>query len=211
MSNSETILYLVRHGQTAANVNGVIQGQTDVPLDETGIMQAARVGARLKNVHFDTIYSSDLSRTMVTAREIAHGRKIIPIPELREWHLGHWQSKSIEQIKIDYPEEYRKLSSDAVDCTIKDGESSAEFQQRASAFLQFVAEKHPGETVLAVSHGGFMVKALKHVLGLDSLKRRPRADNTSIAVFKAYDGGKSWQLVKWNDTAHLDSEALDDV
>ena len=204
-------LYLVRHGQTAANVNGVIQGQTDVPLDETGIMQATRVGARLKNVHFDTIYSSDLSRTMFTAREIANGRKIIPTPELREWHLGHWQSKSLEQIKIDYPEEYRKFSSDAADCTIMDGESSAEIQQRAANFLQFTAKKHPGETVLAVSHGGLIVKMLKHVLGQSRFLKRPRVDNTAIAVFKAFDGGQSWQLVKWNDTAHLDSEALDDV
>lgn len=212
MNNSaETTIYFVRHGQTAANASGVIQGQTDVLLDETGLAQAKLVGARLKKHHFDVIYSSDLTRAMVTAREIADGREIIATPQLREWHLGHWQSKNIEQIKIDYPEEYRKLSSDAPDCTIQDGESSAEFQQRASGFMQFAAENHPGKTILAVSHGGFMVKALKHVLGLDSLKRRPRADNTSIAIFKTSDCGKSWQLVCWNDTAHLDSEALDDV
>ena len=212
MNNSvETTVYFVRHGQTAANATGVIQGQTDVLLDETGLAQAKLVGARLKKHHFDAIYSSDLTRAMVTAREIADGREIIATPQLREWHLGHWQGKNIEQIKIDYPEEYRKLSSDAADCTIQDGESSAEFQQRASGFMQFVAENHPGETVLAVSHGGFMVKALKHVLELDSLKRRPRADNTSIAIFKTADRGKNWQLVSWNDTAHLDSEALDDV
>ena len=109
MNNStETTIYFVRHGQTAANATGVIQGQTDVLLDETGLAQAKLVGARLKKHHFDAIYSSDLTRAMVTAREIADGREIIATPQLREWHLGHWQSKNIEQIKIDYPEEYRK-------------------------------------------------------------------------------------------------------
>ena len=212
MSNSaETTLYVVRHGQTVANATGVIQGQTDVLLDETGLAQARLVGARLKKRHFDAIYSSDLTRAMVTAREIADGRKIISTPPLREWHLGHWQGISIEQIKVDFAEEYQKFSSDAPDCTIEGGESTAEFQQRIAAFLHSIAQNHPGETVLAVSHGGLMVKALKLVLQQSSLPRRPRADNTSIAIFKTFDRGESWQLVRWNDTAHLDSEALDDV
>ena len=66
-----TTVYLVRHGQTAANQTGVFQGQTDVPLDETGREQARLVGARLRELPFDRILASDLSRAAVTAEAIA--------------------------------------------------------------------------------------------------------------------------------------------
>ena len=57
-----TTLYLVRHGETAANVTATLQGQSDVPLNENGLEQARLVGKRLRNTPFDAIWSSDLSR-----------------------------------------------------------------------------------------------------------------------------------------------------
>ena len=56
-----------------------------------------------------------------------------------------------------------------------------------------------------------MVKVLKHVLQCEKFNKRPRMDNTSIAVFCTADGGENWQLITWNDTAHLESEALDNL
>ena len=78
-----TAIYLVRHGETTANVSNVLQGQSDVPLNEQGLKQAALIGARLREKHFDFIASSDLSRAAVTAREIAGEREIFFTPLLR--------------------------------------------------------------------------------------------------------------------------------
>ena len=55
-------IFVVRHGQTAANKDGIIQGQLDTPLDDTGYAQAQVVGEALKNIVFTDAYSSDLSR-----------------------------------------------------------------------------------------------------------------------------------------------------
>ena len=87
---NRTEFYIVRHGETAANSRNVVQGQNDVPLNETGLAQAARLAERLKAVHFDAVYASDLSRAMRTARIIAPGAAVVPLPELREWNLGDW-------------------------------------------------------------------------------------------------------------------------
>ena len=99
MTPTPTLVYFVRHGQTAANAGSIIQGHTDVPLDETGLKQADIVAKRLSNTHFDVIYSSDLSRALVTAKKISGSREVITTPQLREWHLGHWQGRSLDEIK----------------------------------------------------------------------------------------------------------------
>ena len=77
--------------------------------------------------------------------------------------------------------------------------------------MQYLAANHPGKKILCVSHGGLMVKVLKHVLKCGNFPKRPRMDNTSIAVFSTADNGENWQLITWNDTAHLETEALDNL
>ena len=73
----ETTVYFLRHGETDANINGIIQGQSDVPLNENGIIQAEIAGKRMLKMHFDAIYSSDLSRAAKTAQYAAYSRNII--------------------------------------------------------------------------------------------------------------------------------------
>ena len=211
MTNKTTTLYFVRHGQTKANADGVLQGQTDVPLDEVGVQQAKLLASRLKNVHFDKIYSSDLSRALVTAQAIADTREIIVTPQLREWNFGIWQGMKISVIKEKFAALHQIYSADDPAFTVDGGESTAEFQQRAADFMREIARKHPGETVLCVSHGGFISRALRVVLQQPVMPYRPRIFNTAISCFATEDGGENWHLVVWNDTAHLQYAALDDV
>ena len=206
-----TTVYFVRHGQTAANAGNIIQGHTDVPLDELGLKQADIVAGRLKNFPFDAIYSSDLSRALVTAKKIAGTRPVIATDQLREWHLGHWQGKSLEEIKTVFKEEHQWYLIDDPEFTVVDGESSREFAERAGNFMQEIADKHPGQTVLCVSHGGFLTKVFKHALQVESLPRRPRIFNTAVCCFSTIDNGKTWQLVFWNDASHLTNGALDNL
>ncbi|MBR1953244.1 MAG: histidine phosphatase family protein, partial [Lentisphaeria bacterium] len=99
-----TTVCFVRHGETEANVTDRLQGQSDTPLNAQGLAQADLVAERLKDEPFDIIFSSDLSRALVTAEKIAAGRPVIPVKELREWHFGRWQGMLLQEILRDYPE-----------------------------------------------------------------------------------------------------------
>lgn len=63
-----TLIYCVRHGQTAENLQGIIQGQLDTQLDGVGVEQAAATGEALKDVKFDVAFSSDLARAVDVSR-----------------------------------------------------------------------------------------------------------------------------------------------
>lgn len=198
-----TIVYFVRHGETAANLTNTVQGQLDYPLDDAGLRQADAVAERLKDMKFDVIYSSDLSRAAATAEKISGGRKVIKDPALREWMLGEWQTRTIQDIKKLYPEEYRKFTNDDPDFVPSGGESSAGFRRRAADFLKKVHAECSGRTVLCVSHGGFIKQILKCVMGVETFGITPKCENTSVSAFATSDGVR-WQLLFWNDHSHLE-------
>ena len=202
-----TTVYIVRHGETDANLYNMIQGQTDVPLNESGLKQAELVGRRLRNFPFDVIYSSDLSRALITAKSIAGDREVITTKELREWNLGAWQGKYLSDIAVEFAEEYNLFKTRSADFRPTDGESVKEFKIRAENFMEHIAKKHPGKTILCVSHGGFLRSILANVMNLDNYTDA-RADNTSISCFRTLNNGESWQLVSWNDTSHLDGNVV---
>lgn len=203
-----TILYFVRHGETDANTIDLIQGQRDVRLNENGMKQAETVGKRMQNMKFDCIYSSDLSRAAFTAECIANGRKVIYTPRLREWAFGTWEGKTLDEISVIYPDEFKAYKEISNDFHPSGGESTMQLKKRAADFLEEMAAKHPGRTVLCVSHGGFIRNILQIVLKIERFNVRPRADNTAVSCFKTSDNGRNWQLITWNDTAHLQSDNM---
>jgi broad specificity phosphatase PhoE len=210
ITNNTCEIVVVRHGQTIANKEGILQGQIDTQLDEVGLLQAKAVAQRLKNQHFDLVYSSDLSRTMVTAQEIVkfhQGLEVIPTPYLREWHLGIFQGQKLADLKSSNPDFLTALKKDGSNANIPEGENVEEFHKRIVTFLDDIANKHLGKRILLVSHGGSIGRMLIHVFGpLSSTNTRPLCDNVSISSFRYTPG--HWQLVSWNDTAHLENLEL---
>lgn len=200
-------LTVVRHGQTIGNITGRLQGQQNSDLDGVGTAQAKAVAARLCNIPFDVLYSSDLGRTMQTASFIAecHNPKlgIIPVKEIREWHLGELEGKTYSDLMKLYPEVLSAIGSHG-NISIPGGETSGDFQKRVTEFMDRTALTHIGQKVLVVTHGGALQCMFRHVAGL------PRdgnliaiADNTSISCFRYYPEPDAWQLRSWNDCAHL--------
>lgn len=197
----------VRHGQTASNRDGIIQGQWNIPLDELGLLQAQAAAKRLSRWHFDAAFSSDLDRALVTARTILANHsnlELEPTTALREWNLGFMQGRKIAELQAEYPEIMAAFRSDRDDLIVPEGESLKEFQSRVSEFINNIAQNYLGKRVLLVSHGGAMQRMLKHTTGgIKEPNVRPFCSNASLAVFRCKEG-VNWQLVTWNDTAHLE-------
>ena len=201
---SVTEFTMIRHGQTVDNINGRLQGHHDSPLDAVGLAQARAIASRLADEHFDVMYSSDLSRTMTTAREIAKtiGISPIPLPSLREWNLGDLEGHPCSELWEKYPEIMNCFKYESPDLPVPGGESHYEFESRVAACLESLAEKHAGQRVLFVTHGGVMRAVFKHIIGpVGSGSLLPLLSNASYSRFCKRD--ELWQLCCWNDISHL--------
>ena len=86
----QTQLYLIRHGQTDWNLRAMLQGRTDIPLNETGRRQAMEAGERLAGVHFDAVYSSPLQRCRKLAEYCGYPAPLLD-DRLKELNFGDWE------------------------------------------------------------------------------------------------------------------------
>ncbi|GMH14768.1 hypothetical protein Nepgr_016609 [Nepenthes gracilis] len=172
---SYTEIILVRHGETEWNALGKLQGQLDVDLNDVGRQQAAAVAVRLsKEPNISVVYSSDLKRALETAEIIAArcgGLQVVRDQDLRERHLGDLQGlvyQPQELIRLK-PEVYRAFISHKMDQTIPGGgESLDQLYHRCTSSLQRIGEKHRGERLIVVSHGG----VIRSLYGLAALNCR---------------------------------------
>jgi broad specificity phosphatase PhoE len=148
-------LWLIRHGQTAWNLEGRYQGQADAPLNATGWEQARAVAARLAGKRYDAIYSSDLQRALTTAEVIgeAVGLRVRRHPGLREVRLGRWEGMLAVDIQRDYAEAWLARQRDPANARPPGGESAAEVAQRVWAAVDEIVTAHPGGAIIVVSHG----------------------------------------------------------
>jgi broad specificity phosphatase PhoE len=164
-----TVLTLVRHGETSANLTGVWHGSTDTPLTERGRRQAQRVAAFLAERHPDatTVYSSPLERARDTAALISDrlGVPLVIDVDLSEYHLGSWEGISYSDLhqKHRFWEEIKK---DA-DFAPHGGESPRVVVERFTGSLKRIAKAHQGERVIVVAHGGALSMVLAALLDGD--------------------------------------------
>jgi probable phosphoglycerate mutase len=206
-----TQVIIVRHGETEWNIANIRQGHLDSPLTEDGIAQAKALARRLMSERFSALYSSDLGRAMQTARIIAEatGHEIVSDPRLRERHLGIFQGLSSDEIKEKHPEEYKLHRSLGPDYVIPSGESVRQQVARNLAYLNEIAAKHLGETIVVITHGGVLSGLFRHTFSIPfEAPRRFEFTNAGLNVF-VYEQG-SWFLQTWGDLSHLANGATDD-
>jgi broad specificity phosphatase PhoE len=147
---------LLRHGQTAWNVEGKWQGHTDIGLNETGVFQATHISEALKDQNFEAIYSSDLGRAYTTAEIINrhHNLTIIKDERLREQNLGNWEGLYVNQIPDLFPGEWEIFSKDPINTRINGGESVRDLADRMVEIYQQINRDYPNNVqVLVVAHG----------------------------------------------------------
>ncbi|MEO8159461.1 MAG: histidine phosphatase family protein [Betaproteobacteria bacterium] len=205
-------LALVRHGETAWNVEGRIQGHLDIPLNETGLAQAAAVGKRLRAENFDAVYSSDLIRAYQTAiPAVANPEQdIVREQRLRERHLGVLQGLTGDEAVTRQPQAWKAFRTRNADIVLAGGESLGEFFRRAVDFVEHILGKHGGQRILLVTHGGVLDAIYRHATAMPlSAVRDFPIYNASVNVI-SHDGAR-WKVESWGDISHLQQElAMDD-
>jgi probable phosphoglycerate mutase len=201
-----TTLLLIRHGETAWNAAGRIQGQLDVPLSPTGVWQAQRLATRLSPEPIAAVYSSDLTRAALTAQPLAQslGLSIALDRRLRERHFGIFEGHTLDEIAARYPAELAAWRTRDPHWAMPGGESGAQLIGRALAALQDIARRHAGATVAVVAHGGVLDAAYRHARGLawDAPREHPMA-NAAVNRMAAAATPLRLQVVAWGDVAHL--------
>ena len=164
-----TRLLLVRHAETDAAFRGRCYGRLDVPLSPEGRRQAAALGAALADVSFAAVYSSPLMRALDTAAAIASPHKLEPVTQdaLREIDFGELEGLAYDEIQAERPDFYRRWMETPSVVRFPGGETFAELRARVLPAAAEIRERHGGEAVALVTHGGVVRVMLADALALD--------------------------------------------
>lgn len=201
----------IRHGETAWNAEGRVQGQTDVPLSPVGEAQARALVRALAGERFAALYASDLARVRQTAAPAARALGLAPSLDaaLRERHYGKFETLTYAEARERHPEDYARFRAKEPDYDFGTGESLRRFYERSVACVGAIAARHAGETVLVFTHGGVLEMVRRHALGSGLASPRDfEIPNAAINWIEAGPG--AWRVLAWAETGHLDA-ALDDL
>jgi probable phosphoglycerate mutase len=204
-------LCVIRHGETAWNAEGRVQGQTDVPLSPLGEAQAAALAAALAGERFAALYASDLARVRQTAAPAARALGLAPRLEaaLRERHYGKFETLTYTEARERFPHDFARFKAKESDYDFETGESLARFNARALGAIAAIAARHAGAQVLVFTHGGVLEMVRRHALGLGLAAPRDfEIPNAAINWIEV--SGEGWRVEAWAETGHLDA-ALDDL
>ena len=203
-----TRLLIVRHGQTDWNSSGRFQGQTDIPLNPTGIGQAQAIAERLITETPAAIYASDLQRAWQTAQIIhtallpEHRPPLISEPRLREMCFGKWEGLTYNEIQARQPRLLQRWESDLEHTAPPGGETLLEMAERVEALYGSILAAHPDETVLLVAHGGPLQLMITQALGMPRGRFwQVHLSNASLSELRSYLEGAILNLL--NCTEHL--------
>ena len=202
-----TELYIIRHGQTAANRAGLKQGTIDddrTRLTKTGKEQAAHLAAAFDLESFAAIYPSPLQRTVETAQIINRDARLPMVADRRllEISYGAWDGQENAALMADYPSLFDPLIKDVrpTYVAVAGGERFEEVEARVAAFTEEVLARHPAEKLAVVTHGftvrSFAVNATRSA-GLTILE----PDNCSVTKIVVDPASGEQHLVYYNRVA----------
>ena len=173
-------LFLIRHGETTANVAKIYSGQENAPLTERGRQQAEDLRPILAQFQFDRVYSSDLDRAVDTQHLALPGVDGVQLRVLREYSVGTLANQPFQNVG---------------DYSPYGGESREMVCQRCREFLSLL-ESDPCDYVAAFAHGGYLKCMLQVVMYADYSRSHVECSNCCIAVFEYV--GNTWKLLSWN-------------
>jgi len=206
-----TRICIVRHGETAWNAEGRVQGQLDIPLNDVGRAQARATATALAGHDFTAIYCSDLTRVRQTCEPAARkfALPVTYLAELRERHYGMFETLTYVEVREKFPEQYARFRDKDPDFDFEGGETLRRFNDRSLKAIGDLIARHSGEEILVFTHGGVLEMVYRHAraVGLSSPRdfEIPNAGINWIEVT-----ADQWKVWAWAEVAHLEA-ALDDL
>lgn len=164
-------LYLVRHGETSANAQGLYCGISDLSLTETGVYQAFSLAKLLADCHFDQLITSGLVRTQQTAKTIIGQRQIEQhsIAAFNEINFGDWELRHHSEIAKNDADNYRRWCHDWQNVAAPNGESFNQFKQRVQLAFGELLQRHQGQDLLLVLHQGTLRAIMLSLLQMPAI------------------------------------------
>jgi alpha-ribazole phosphatase len=164
---SRTRIYLIRHGEVEGVGTPRYNGHADVQLTEKGRSQYLQLRERLADAQITACYTSDLSRCAWGAGMLGAHLGVEPVkePRLRELDIGIWEGLSWAELMEKYPEEWQARLADIVNYRVPRGENLLDLEGRLMPVISGIVERHRGEEVLVVAHGGTNRVILLNAIG----------------------------------------------
>lgn len=201
----EKTLYIVRHGQTDLNKNGIVQGRgMNTDLNDEGRLQAQMFYEAYQDIPFDKIYISKLKRTQQSIQPfIDKGLPFEKLAGLDELAWGVYEGKSATpETKAAYLKLMRDWTAGHLDVKFEGGESPNEVQGRQKEALEVIMSRPDEENVLICMHGRAM-RLFLCLLTEKPLTEMETFPHQNLVLYKvAYENGK-FRVVDFNNAIHL--------
>lgn len=200
-----TKVYIIRHAEAEGNLYRRIQGWYDSRVTDLGMRQIEALSKRFENEHFDAVYSSDRTRTRLTAGAIykTHNLPLTETERLREVNMGEWEDMPWGNIERYDRDQLSYFNNDPEKWSVKGREFFPDTQARMLKILHELAEKHDGETIALVTHGAAIRCLLCAILGVpsDRINDVRHCDNTAVSLL--YVDGDDVKVEYMGDNSHL--------
>ncbi|MBI3478807.1 MAG: histidine phosphatase family protein [Nitrosomonadales bacterium] len=212
-----TRICFIRHGETDWNATKRIQGQADIPLNETGRAQAQAMALNVAHDEFSAVYSSDLIRAVDTAQMVAvrRGLEIHQLPQLRERHFGIFQGITADEGARRYAQAYAHYKARDVDYDFETGESLRDFARRVYEAVELMTRHHRNQAIVAICHAGVLDIVYRKATGrpLQAPRDFP-IRNCALNWFRCDDHGgdeRRWHLEAWDNHPYLAQVPIESV
>jgi len=185
------MIYLIRHGQTYANKEGVYLGRNESTLTELGKRQHKSVVEQLYKKEIDRIISSPRERCVSLAEAIKSSKGIEGVvdEQIAEIDFGIFEGLTYKQAQEKYPMEWKKWVKSKNEYAFAEGESISSFDSRVAEFSKYLVEFGEKENIAVVTHGGVISSLICNMLDLDEqCKWHFKVNNGSIIKIDVIDG-----------------------
>lgn len=206
MLNDKRLIFLVRHGRTALNVQQVFRGHLDGPLDDVGIRQSEQTGELLQDIDLGTIYTSPLERSVQTAAIISNfqknGTEVLPEEGFMDLSYGVWEGKTYEEAEEEYPDVYDVWKRDPRKAVIPQAETLTVAKKRIWRAFERILANSSTASLAIVSHRVVNKLLLTGILGLsESDFWKVQQDTCCVNVIEYKNG--EFTVLKVNHNAHI--------
>ena len=202
-----TTIYLIRHAEAEGNLYRRIHGWYNALITDNGFQQIKALEDRFRDIPVDAVYSSDLYRTMTTARAV-YVPKSLPLrtdPGLREISMGSWEDLTWGEARHFHLPALELFNATSPDWSVPNGESFAQLGERMEGTVRHIAQQHLGQTVALFSHGMAIRQFLGRVKAVPPAQwhAMPHGDNTAVSCVL-------WDGERFTVTMELDNSHLPD-